>query len=524
MKIKRPFASISSFIKSFHKWRDSLREYSYLKSLFTNVERRHSIKNTIVFNTVKCVRDHIDREFFLGKLLALYGAKVFMLLDNGLLKHWELGKKKNHSYYFRNYKNLIYLIFFRNLMRKALKTYTDKNLQIIYYSDILKNVDQKNWKNLKKFARSSTVRYFQTSELDYNDARVKDYYNLSLKNSLLSRNIGEYVLKKIQPNYFVTSHGIYSTWGPAFEFVKKKGVNSLILARNHNHSMDPQDTYFTDTLGQILSQSKFWKLFKDTQVTEEMRKKSKEWINQRITHKLKDTVVYYEKNLSHFKVDKNDGYKFHIAIFPSLIWDGDIQERHIAFDGILDWLISTIDFFKNNKEVRIFLKFHPAEVTSFKGSAKIQDLIHNYLDINEINNLVLIPTEKKIDPYEFLLSGIDLGICYDGVLAIEMPFLRIPALLGGVGGRFSVDGGNFTIKTREDYFNYLKHFKEVIQDFHDNYEKYINNVTRYTYWYIFENVVKLATMPKIYRGKLNLLLLTKKDLVLSKKILDIFTS
>ncbi len=524
MNIKSLFASISSAINSFQKWRHLLGEYRYLKNLFKNVETKHFFKKTIVFNTVKCVRDHIDREFFIGKLLALNGAKVYMLLDNGLLKHWEKGPKKNYSYYFRNYKNPFYLFFFRYLMRKALKTYTDKNLQIIYYSDILRNVDQKNWKNLKKFAISSTIRFFQTSELDYNDSRVKDYYELSLKNALLSRNIGEYVLKKIQPNYFVTSHGIYSTWGPAFEFLKENNINCIVCARFHTHTLEAQNFYFTTSKTQTLSRCDFWQKYKDTPVTKYMINKVEKLINQRINHSTEDTISYYSERIGLYQINKDDHYKHHIAIFPSLIWDGNIKDRHIAFTGILDWITSTIDFLKERKDIRIYLKFHPAEVTIFQNSAKIEDLIKDYLEQNRIENLVLIPTRTNIDPYKFIKSGVDFGICYDGIIALEMAHLKIPVLLGGGGGRFCVEGGNFQAKSREEYFNYLDKIDEIIEDYKINYNKYYENIVRYAYWYFFANVLTLPTLSKKNRRKIDLYQVKKKDLILDKKYFEIFSN
>lgn len=103
-----------------------------------------------------------------------------------------------------------------------------------------------------------------------------------------------------------------------------------------------------------------------------------------------------------------------------------------------------------------------------------------------------------------------------------MPFLKIPVLLGGVKGRFSVEGGNYTIKTKADYFNYLKNLDETIKNFHENYDKYFENIVRYTYWYIFENVIKLPVISKNNRKKIDLMHLKKEDIKLDKKILEIF--
>lgn len=520
-------------------WIYNKKEFLHLKTLLKSTKREDILNKTIVFNTVRSIKVAMDRELFLSKLLAQKGAKVKILLDDGILEHWDskkfddlLNSNSFNSYHLNpskkyklnnNIRDLIDRIYHHDILRSSLKTYGDVNIEFIFYSKILKS-DKYNFDNLhdlEKFAKSSTIRFFKTSNLNYNDELVKKYYKLSLRNAIMSRAIGNYVLENIKPDLYISSHGIYSTWGPAFEFLKKE-IKSFIYSGIHSHSLDIRDIYFTDTVIQTLSRSSFWDKYKDVKVTSNMKEKVDLIIKKRTKHRSKDTKIYYNGQIASFKVDKNDDYKYHIAIFPSLMWDGNINERHIAFDGILDWLYTTIRYFENRTDVKVYLKFHPAEVSMFKKSPKIQDLITEHLNLGKIKNIILIPSEKKIDPYEFLKSGIDLGICYDGFLAIEMPLLKIPVILAGVGGRFTVDGGNFTIRKREDYFKYLDNLEQIIKDFHENYSKYYDSIVRYAYWYLYENVVKLPTLSSKYLYATDLLKLTVDDLILSKKMLQLF--
>ncbi|MFX1391955.1 MAG: hypothetical protein ACFFAH_00135 [Promethearchaeota archaeon] len=520
----------------YKKWKKARKEYDHLENLLKDVKRDSLLNKKIVFNTVRSMKNIFDREFFIGKILALNGANIVMLLDDGIMKHWDTIRIAHISNinilekyplnlfpsFHNNYSTLLKSYFNKKLIKKAIKTYKDTNLKIIYYSEILKNLNYENWQEMRKYAESSTIRFFQTTNLDFNEKYVDYYYKLSLINSIISKNVGEYVLNKIKPDFFLTSHGIYSSWGPAYDYLKKNNVKSYVYAGYLSHSIDKNDIYFTDAKVQTLSRSTFWKNYKNTPVTKEMEEKIKDWINLRMSYSTKDTKIYYNGELYTFKVDKNDGYKYHIAIFPSLVWDGNIKDRHIAFNGILDWLISTINYLKKRRDIKIFLKFHPAEVTQFKNTPKIQDILLDYIKLNKIENLVLIPSENIINPYEFIKSGIDFGICYDGTLALEMPLLKIPILLGGVGGRFYVEGGNFTIKSREEYFNYLDNLENLIEEFHNNYDKYYTNIIRYSYWYLFENVMKLPTLSSNNLNKTDLLQLKKEDIKLDKKLLDIF--
>ncbi|GAG79995.1 unnamed protein product, partial [marine sediment metagenome] len=261
------------FLNSFNKFRYFKKGYVHADKLFKNSSREQLINKTIVFNTVRRVREFIDREFFLGKLLALSGARVIMLLNDGVIENRKINPKKTH--------NNIYLFFYRSLIKKALKIYRDPNLQIIYYSDMIdrKNVNSKNWQELKKFSLSSTIRYFQSSKLNFSDKKVEKRYKQYLKDAILSRNIGEYILYRIIPDFFVTSHGIYSSWGPAYEFLKKKGVNCLVYATSHSHTNDTQDIYFATSKVQTLSRCKFWQEYKNEAVTKHMEEKVNELFN-----------------------------------------------------------------------------------------------------------------------------------------------------------------------------------------------------------------------------------------------------
>jgi hypothetical protein len=536
MGYKKFLTILKQNLEYYFLWRYNKREYKHLLNLLKNKKRELIFNKKIIFNTVRSNKNILDRELFIAKLLAIHGARVIILLDNGVLKHWDTIKvdrirsnrnikRINYNLFpivHRDIKNIFNIFLAKINLKRALTAYKDENLRVIYYSEIIKKLNITNIKKLEKYAVSSTIRFFKNSEIDFNTPDVKYYFKLSLANSLISRAVGKFILKNLNPDIFVTSHGIYSTWGPTFDYLKKKEVISYVYAGKHSHTNDVRDFYFTDSKVQTLSSSRLWREYKDFELSPSMEKKVKILFDARMSHSTKDTKIYYNKVSQEFKVNKDDGYKYHIAIFPNLIWDGNIEDRHIAFDGIIDWLIKTINYLKNRTDIQIYIKFHPAEITLFSGTPKIQDLLQKKLDLGEFKNLILIGSDDRVDPYQFLRSGIDFAIIYDGILGLEIPYLKIPTLLGGVGGRFSVEGGNYTIKTEKDYFTYLDDIAKHISEFHENYDKYYENIMKYSYWYFFGNVIKLPTLSRKSIYKTDLLQLSKKDLILDKKIIKIF--
>ncbi|MEE9379264.1 MAG: hypothetical protein V3V33_14670 [Candidatus Lokiarchaeia archaeon] len=523
----------------YNDWKTNQREYNHLKRLLKSAKREQLLDKKIVINTVRCVKSQIDREFFMGKLLAMNGAKVYMLLDDGVLKHTESYQVDNlpnirkiyrfkfnpYPHFYINSRHYMQTFINKINLKKALTTYIDKNLKIIYYSKILKEnkVNIENWQELKDYAKSSTIRFFKTSELDYNDKYIKFYYNLSLKNSILSKNIGEYVLNKIKPNYFITAHGIYSTWAPAYHFVRKNGMETIVYSSVHGHSLNPREIYTSsNSRTYFLSSSKFWKQFKDKPVTEEMKAKIEDYFRKRQQYATSDTKVLYQGKMSSLIVNKNDGFKYHLALFPNVIWDGNICDRHKIFRDYKDWILSTINFVKEKKDIKLYIKSHPSEITVLKNSPRIVDIIKNNINLEDVDNVELIPPEKLINTYEFLKSGIDLGLVYDGFLAVEMPFIKIPTIMCVKGGMFAVEGGNITFTKKSEYFDYLDNIDQLLEKFHRNYQEYYDNIVRYAYWYIFEIAIKLPTLSKINYIGTDLLQLRKEDLTIDKKLLNLF--
>ncbi|GAG40510.1 unnamed protein product, partial [marine sediment metagenome] len=240
-------------------WQNNQREYNHLKHLRKSVKNKQIINKKIVFNVVRSTKSQIDRELFIALLLSLNGAKCYVLLDDGILSLNDIYQDVNlpnlrvlkkyklniYPYFHMIPKNYFQKIVNKIHLRKALKTYKNPNLKILHYSRIIdkKNLDIKSWRELKEHAKSSTIRFFRTSELDYNDEYVKYYFKVALMNSILSRSVGKFVLKEIKPDYFFTSHGIYSTWAPAYHFLKNNGIKTIVYSEIHGHSLNTSEIY-----------------------------------------------------------------------------------------------------------------------------------------------------------------------------------------------------------------------------------------------------------------------------------------
>jgi len=125
------FSFLRSIYKNYFIWLTNKKEYHHLSKLFLKVKETQIIEKSIVFNTVRCFKNILDRELFIAKILALNGAKVTVLLDDGVLKHWDTIKvdrlKNNAKFdklnynlfpvYHKNPKNMLNIFFARTNLK-----------------------------------------------------------------------------------------------------------------------------------------------------------------------------------------------------------------------------------------------------------------------------------------------------------------------------------------------------------------------------------------------------------------------
>ena len=88
---------------------------------------------------------------------------------------------------------------------------------------------------------------------------------------------------------------------------------------------------------------------------------------------------------------KHDKYKYHIAMFSNVVWGSNIRDIHNIFDSFIDWSVSTINYKKNRKDIKLYIKLHPAELYQCRNTPRFQDLIEKRVNLNEFENMFIIP-------------------------------------------------------------------------------------------------------------------------------------
>jgi len=499
----------------------------------------------IAINTVRPLEANFCAEGYLGLLFALHGAKVRIYLDDGILYHWDKIQVDDHDEFLNPKARFDFKAF---LLEKAFKLgLNHSNLEFINYSQLGLNEKIRNEymnevsRNLKieingskkvkldflvkwiqDTALSSVIRYFKTEALNFEDENVLKYFKMSIVNAILSWKVAVKINDTFHPSIYITNHGIYSTFSPAVRYFKNAHVKTLILGGLKVHGTDYSKWSFSDVPIQQLSTSQYWKEWsaKHHQLTDEQENKVYEWLRKRknllsCDHQwltcMKDKIYHLDNKKSQFK--------HVVGIFPNVIWDGNISERWGEFNGLLDWLDFTLNHLKNRKDVLMVLKPHPTELTFCKKGKRTLDFLKNRVNFKIFNNLIIILPEWKINTYE-LIPKLDLGIVWDGVLALEMPLMGVPSITIAKNGLFTIPGTIMMDGKKKMYASCLNNLDLVIKRFKIHEKEHLMDILKYAYWFLNVEGISLPTYSRNVNGgyKRSLRMLEKKHFQLTSRM------
>ena len=393
----------------------------------------------ILINSVRTyIPQQIVAELYFALLLKVNGAKVHILYDDNMLlthdtNHYEISNIKK---LFKKTREKIFSIpiFFCTLFL---------DIKISYSSLLKKESNKIHQTNMKHHVLSSLARYYLSStdkrslEAEKNYQTIKNNLeinaNLSLKTAVVCNEI-------FQPDFILSSHGIYSTWGPFFEYFKNQNIKSICYGVN---CFEPGtiDMSIND-IAATRFDSEFYDYFhgykKDKNLESIVDDYSQNLISNRLSFKASDQKLF-EKNIYQSSVDisvqkKLDQIKKNsrvIGIFPNVLWDNATTLNHLntIFSSPAEWLIQTILTLLKDDNI-VILRIHPAEDCEIRKVRKgVYEIIQENLgSIIKNKNLIIIKSDDIYSSYK-LFDYLDAATIYNGTIGYELLHKKIPTII-----------------------------------------------------------------------------------------------
>ncbi len=445
-----------------------------------------------------------DVELYLAHILAANGLTVYVLFDDGVLEHWDGAQVHNINYY-SPYRARWY-IRWKYMLTKHLifLAYRRPGMKLVNYSTILKHFQPCTDLELADIhdARSSTERFFETSVLDV-EGDHREYYEMSLKNCAMARRVAQYALDVFKPDIYITVHGIYSIWGPAYRVIKNANIPVVAwqVAGTTTNKIR-----FADRHDGVLASTCDWKEFQaQPEATQPVtQEEGQSLIETRLAHRTQDTQEYFGLKLpaaGDVAVTEGNG-QISFGMFPNVVWDGNIAQRNIMFENVIEWCEFTINAFRDTPH-HLFVRFHPSETTRLKGTIPLEDIIRDRIpDVDSLENVTLISSSQSLDSYQFAREHVDVGLIYDGTLCVELTYMGIP-VVACTNGNFTPDEIVFKPQSREEYASYLAQPAPILAAFAEERTERIAQACTYAYWLFKHSLHEFSPLERPYPAKID---------------------
>lgn len=396
----------------------------------------------IWINSVKTNPVSLFVELFFANYYAMRGHQVILTVDDGMLAHHDTFQYVQKRKILNPSRAISIKAFLYILQFLINNIFT--NIQIIRISSLLGNAKKKyqndflesDWEDE---INASTDRYFQL--FPPSPKVLNEYKEKSALNCNISYVIAKYIYHDMGFKRLLTSHAIYSLWSPAYKVYKSAGDTRILVYGTNTYKSG--ELSFSNTPLQVQSATKEFQQFLNRPVSNE--EKITKYFDQRIDMKAKDTAVYYNYELRQFSV--NHEY-FNILVCPNVAWDGNINERNICFDGLIDWINWYVKYAKRNVNCKLYIRFHPGEFAWYKDCISLEQALHHLNVSLDHDRIEVISSSQPFDMYG-TVREFDAVVVYDGILALESTYMGVPLILNA-SGRYAASGLGHMPRSKEE--------------------------------------------------------------------------
>lgn len=362
---------------------------------------------------------------------------------------------------------------------------------------------KKNNINIGEQTVANLLRYYAIGDLNLrpnSDKLLKIFF----ESALLTYTAIENLLSQNKYDVIVLNHGIYIPQGIIAEIAKLKKINYVTWTtgtRKNSFIFSHNQVYNKDIVNESNSN---WKQID----LKNIEKKIDKYLESKITGT--QDWQYHRNEISldvkkYFEINKIDLSKPLIGLTTNVIWDAQLHYDDTIFLNMIDWILKTIDYFSQRKDLNLLIRIHPTEINSDRpAKQKVKDEIEKkYRKLP--NNIFLVNSDDPISTYS-ILNHCNAILVYGTKLGIEFAARGVPVI---VAGEAVIRNKGFSIepKNEREYFEILQSLPFRKKMSNDN----VNDAKKFAYHYYFKRMLELKSLEDIpynfppFRIKNNLL-------------------
>jgi hypothetical protein len=288
------------------------------------------------------------------------------------------------------------------------------------------------WQGLAvgEHALAGALRYYARGTLEADDPAAATVAARYLEAALRSAFSTLRLIEQEGIEHSVFHHGIYIPQGIVGEVCRDRGVhvsNWVVAYRRNTLIFSHDNTYPQTLLDEPVEQWKHiaWSDRAEEQVVAYLRSR---WEGGR------DWIYFHEKpdeDFDKFAAETGlDPDKKTVGLLTNVFWDAQLHYKQNAFGDMLEWLVSTIEWFRSRSDLQLLIRIHPAEI---RGTIKSRQMLADEIakavpDLPA--NVFVVPPENPVSTYAAMLKC-DSVIIYGTKMGVELTSLGIPVIVAG---------------------------------------------------------------------------------------------
>lgn len=337
----------------------------------------------------------------------------------------------------------------------------NSGIKIVKYSSI-PNIEpyseemEKAFQNLSTGKISKNIeavhrRYFGGRPFDPTNEYHLEFAKVCARNELINRKVGRYISYKYYPDLYLTLDGTLSFVAPVADVMRENGIPVLVYKP---HGFQDRCLFISESVASLTSDDD-WNEFRTRYLDADVIEKGKNYLQQRINLDNYVCNSVDEKYLSKISNHTSCGQKA-VILLPNLTWDGALRERDTIFNGLDDWLLSTIRWAKTRKNILLIIREHPMACEMYDEYESVISMIEEIEpEVHLMSNILFIYGHEPVNTYYLVKHVCDVSIVYNGTMGLEIPFMEKPVIVCA-NSPYGRKGISHDPKNREEYFQMIE--------------------------------------------------------------------
>lgn len=365
------------------------------------------------------------------------------------------------------------------------------------YSDAAKIAQSLDSETIKQFryddidvgehAYAGTLRYFASGDLEQEGELGWSVARKFIETGILARMASRRLFQDNRYDCVFMNHGIYVPHGIIRVSAQKVGIRAAIwelAARSSCIHVAHEDAVFS----LINEPTSVWEdmRWSDAAENELMAYVQSRWSGS-LDWIYKEMHAGSQTHKEEFEREFGiDFSKPTFGLLTNVIWDAALFYPAKAFNGLVEWMVETINYFAEKPDFNLVIRVHPAEV---RGNMTTRQTAKGELSkvFPEFpKNVYFVPPESRANTYA-LMSLCDAAIIYGTTTGMELTSVGIPVITAGQAF-IKNKGITLDANSKEEYFAILDRLPLGQR----MTKAQITRARKYAYNYYFRQCVPLA--------------------------------